>query len=171
MQPVLDLRLDACVPVGRAEIMDVLAGVGGRLDVVPEARRRMGLGGEHPLEAAVSLVDDSTISELNSSYRGKNGPTDVLSFAQGEGDGEMLIPWLLGDVVISVETANAQAISNGWGWLDEFRFLLIHGLLHLLGYDHIESEDRVRMELMEQRLWKACGGQGTLRGDEELELA
>jgi probable rRNA maturation factor len=90
------------------------------------------------------LCDDETIRALNRDYRGKDRPTDVLAFAMREGDGGELHPDLLGDVVISMDTARRQAAERAQRIVDEVTFLLAHGLLHLLGYDHrTDDEDRV----------------------------
>ena len=89
-------------------------------------------------ELSISLVDDAEIQELNATWRAKEGPTDVLAFAQGEG--EAIPEALLGDVVISVPTAVRQAAERGHAPEREIRELLVHGILHLLGYDHERSE-------------------------------
>lgn len=94
-------------------------------------------------ELSVLLCDDATIRELNRDYRKKDRPTDVLAFAMREGEGGELHPHLLGDVVISMETARRQAQEHQRTVADEVTFLLAHGLLHLLGYDHrTAAEDR-----------------------------
>lgn len=102
------------------------------------------------------LTDDARVAELNKEYRGVDGPTDVLSFAMTEGDdfarGEDE-PAMLGDVVISVETAQRQADEQGHSLSDEVDFLLIHGLLHLLGYDHADPEqERIMFAKQEEVL-------------------
>ncbi len=88
-----------------------------------------------PVELSIALVNDAAMRELNRAYRAKDRPTDVLAFAMGEGeyadDGGVL-----GDVVISVDTARRQAENRRRPLLDEMTMLLAHGLLHLLGYDH-----------------------------------
>lgn len=100
------------------------------------------------VEVSVLLTDDERIAELNRQYRGVDGPTDVLSFSQIEGE-EMADPdtehVVLGDVVISLETAAKQAADRGCSVEDEVDLLLVHGLLHLLGYDHAEPEDERKM--------------------------
>lgn len=99
-------------------------------------------------ELSVLLCDDATIHELNRDYRGKDRPTDVLAFAMREGEGGGLHPDVLGDVVISIDTARRQAREHGVTIVAEATFLLAHGLLHLLGYDHqTEAENRVMMAL------------------------
>lgn len=97
------------------------------------------------VELSVALVDDASIRLLNEQYRGQNRPTDVLAFAMREGapgDAGAGVAKndagaeILGDVVISVDTARRQAMKRKRPLLDELTMLLAHGLLHLLGYDH-----------------------------------
>jgi rRNA maturation RNase YbeY len=107
-------------------------------------------------ELSVVLVDDAEIAQLNLQYRDKSGATDVLSFSLVEGDHSDHRGQLLGDVVISVETAAAQARERHRGLDEEVARLLIHGVLHLLGHDHMEAEERRRMWAEQRRLWKAC---------------
>lgn len=95
-------------------------------------------------ELSILLCDDPTIHELNRDFRKKDRPTDVLAFAMREGEGGELHPDLLGDVVISIDTARRQAGEHSRSVSAEVTFLLAHGLLHLLGYDHrTAEEDRV----------------------------
>ncbi len=84
-------------------------------------------------EVSVVLCDDAFIQSLNAQYRGKDAPTDVLSFAQD--DPEPVGEVLLGDIVIALPTASRQAQAAGWALEDEVALLGVHGLLHLLGYD------------------------------------
>jgi probable rRNA maturation factor len=86
-------------------------------------------------ELSVLLVNDQKIKNLNQSFRDKNTPTDVLSFPQFE-DEEGFDSILLGDVVVSLETAQWQAKEHGLTFEEEVVLLITHGLLHLLGYDH-----------------------------------
>ena len=103
-------------------------------------------------ELSVLLCDDAFILPLNRDYRGKDRPTDVLSFSQREGeDGDPEDP-VLGDVVISVETAGRQAAERGHALEHELRVLLVHGVLHLLGYDHEVDEEAEEMEALERDL-------------------
>ena len=125
------------------------SGVDGRA-LVATARRLLGALGESGAAISLSLVNDATIRELNRQYRGKDKPTDVLSFElDGTPEGSER---LLGDVVISVETARRQAAGYDAPVQREIYRLLIHGLLHLKGHDHIEIADRRRMEREERRL-------------------
>jgi probable rRNA maturation factor len=89
-------------------------------------------------ELSVLLVSDAEMQRLNRDWRGKDRPTDVLAFAQGEGGGAAPAG-LLGDVVISVDTARRQARSGRRPLGREAERLIVHGLLHLLGYDHERS--------------------------------
>jgi len=107
-------------------------------------------------EAEVSLVfvDDAYIQGLNNQYRGVDSPTDVLSFAMLEGEN---VPGeeeeiILGDVVISLETAGRQAREFGHSFHREVAYLTVHGVLHLLGYDHQEEEERRRMRQREEEI-------------------
>ena len=100
-------------------------------------------------ELSVTLTTDEKIHALNKKYRGIDRPTDVLSFAFRESDEPEILGEtveILGDIVISVERAEIQAADFGHSFLREIIFLEVHGLLHLLGYDHIEDADRVEME-------------------------
>jgi len=91
---------------------------------------------------ALSLTDDAELRALNREYAGEDHATDVLSFSQREGAGVRGGP--LGDVVISVETARRQAREGGRALVDELAHLAVHGLAHLLGYDHATpAEERV----------------------------
>ena len=98
--------------------------------------------GAAELEASLRLTDDATIRELNRTYRRKDRPTDVLAFALREGAGGALHPHLLGDIVISVDTAARQARR---GLERELLFLAAHGLCHLLGYDHRTDAEEEEM--------------------------
>ena len=110
---------------------------------------RLRLGGA---ELSIVLVSDAEMRRLNSHWRGKDRPTDVLSFAQREGAGGAP-DGLLGDVVISVDTARRQASERGAPLAREGERLLVHGLLHLLGYDHERSAlEARRMQRRERTL-------------------
>ena len=87
-------------------------------------------------ELSITLVSDKQIRELNRQYRKLDRPTDVLAFSMREGSFKELNPFLLGDVIISLETALRQANTLSRSFQQEFNQLLVHGMLHLLGYDH-----------------------------------
>ena len=97
-------------------------------------------------EVSVLLVNDRKIKRLNQSFRNKNTSTDVLSFSQFE-EGKGFDSILLGDVVVSLESAFKQAKDHGLSFEEELILLIIHGLLHLLGYDHeISTKEQHRMQ-------------------------
>lgn len=97
-------------------------------------------------EVSVLLTDDSLMTEMNRDYRGINSPTDVLAFSQLEGeDSDFIDSDLLGDVVISMDTAERQAQKTEHSLEKEVALLTIHGVLHLLGYDHQRDEDATIM--------------------------
>ena len=110
-------------------------------------------------ELSVVLCDDPFIHALNRQWRSVDAPTDVLSFAMHEGEDAGLHPDLLGDVVISLDTAERQAAEQGHSLEREVRVLLVHGLLHLLGYDHIEPADAVEMAEAERKLLGVLEGE------------
>ena len=104
-------------------------------------------------EISVLLTGDSQIQELNFNYRQTDKPTDVLAFAMREGiDGE-LHSELLGDVVISLAAAKRQAYENNYALDMELARLTVHGVLHLLGYDHqTQDEEEIMFEIQERIL-------------------
>jgi probable rRNA maturation factor len=104
---------------------------------------------------SILIVDDATIQEINRDYLGKNRPTNVISFAMQEGEGGGVQPELLGDVVISAETAARDASEAQTTFESELYFLLLHGILHLLGYDHERGtpDDAERMEDKEREIF------------------
>ncbi len=105
-------------------------------------------------ELSIALVDDLQITELNARWRDRRRSTDVLSFSQIEGDFADHRAGLLGDVVISVETAADQAASRHRGLDEVVARLLIHGVLHLIGHDHERDEEALRMVAEERRIWR-----------------
>jgi len=87
-------------------------------------------------ELSVVLVDDPFIADLNRRYLRREGPTNVIAFPMQEGDFSQIAPQLLGDVVISVDTAEREAREAGIDFEARLDALLVHGILHLFGYDH-----------------------------------
>ncbi len=102
-----------------------------------------------PCELAVVVSDDDALSDLNLRFRGIRGPTDVLSFADDTrgpfSSGATGFLRYLGDIVISLDRAKAQAAEAGGSLTDELQVLTVHGVLHLLGYDHEEAHDKETM--------------------------
>ena len=116
------------------------------------------LGCSDETELSLVLTDDAGIADLNRDYLGRTGPTNVIAFPMTEGDFAGVNPGLLGDVVISVETAAAQAEGSGYTPLEMLDFYLVHGILHLVGYDHEQGpEEAERMEAKTRELWEAAG--------------
>jgi probable rRNA maturation factor len=106
-------------------------------------------------EISVLLVDDEQIREINGSYLKRDHPTNVISFAMTEGAFGNLHPETLGDIILSVETAARDALTGRLHLMDEVEFLLIHGLLHLLGYNHenTNANEAERMQNRERELF------------------
>ena len=106
-------------------------------------------------QLSILIVDDHEIHQINREYLGKDRPTNVISFAMQEGEGSGIQPDLLGDVVISADTAARDASEAGVPFESELYFLLLHGILHLLGYDHERGtmEDARRMEAREKEVF------------------
>ena len=106
-------------------------------------------------ELSVTVTDDETVRSLNREYAGEDDVTDVLSFSQREGE-EFVAPPEgappLGDVVIAYPQATRQAAERGRAATEEVTRLLVHGVLHLLGYDHAEPEEARRMREREEAL-------------------
>ena len=131
--------------------------------VAAEARRLLRALGEERAELTITLVDDAAMHALNRDYRGKDRPTDVLAFAMREGLRAPGDATVLGDVVISLDTAARQARRPTRSVAAEVRTLVIHGVLHLLGYDHERSAAEARrMKAMERRLAAVLDGKPCL---------
>jgi probable rRNA maturation factor len=137
------------------------------LDVARYALDEMGV---NPLaELSILLVDTDYMTELNHRWMGGDGPTDVLAFPMdegssidhGPGEGNGGEPALLGDIVLAPEVAAKQAATAGHSAADELHLLTVHGVLHLLGYDHAEPEEEREMFGLQARLlsgWQATRG-------------
>ncbi|MEI8254804.1 MAG: rRNA maturation RNase YbeY [Deltaproteobacteria bacterium] len=134
----------------------------GRTVLIAAARAMLQKLAMDGVELSVLLCDDETIHALNRTYRRKDRPTDVLAFALREGEGASPDDAMLGDVVISMQTAARQAEEHGHSLVTEVYTLLAHGLLHLLGWDHrTDAEDReMRREVA--RLVAVVPGAGPL---------
>ena len=109
-------------------------------------------------EVSITLTNNEHIHELNLRYRGIDRPTDVLSFALNEGEEPEIFDGpavdVLGDIIISVERTVEQAAEYGHSVQREIAFLTVHGMLHLLGYDHMEEADRIEMRREEEFVMK-----------------
>ena len=130
---LIELQSDVEAPDIDAHALERIAHHALELEGVPQ-----------PAELSIVLAGDDTVRRLNRDYRATDAPTDVLSFAQTEGEAFARPDEAsrhLGDVVISIETARRQAHEYALSLQDEVAHLLVHGILHLLGYDHEAPDD------------------------------
>ena len=154
------IRYDRVMPV---EIVCHRRGKGfSSRKLKPLALRILQLLGHEQSELTIGLIGDAEMRKLNAKFRNKDYPTDVLSFPM-----EQDLPGavrLLGDVIISVDKARRQAKERGRSLEEEFVTLLIHGVVHLLGYDHERSAKDARiMARREKKIYRALCDQGRLR--------
>ncbi len=112
------------------------------------------------VEISIVLADDAVIQGLNRDWRGKDAPTNVLSFASLDDEDAPLVPGaplLLGDVILAWETVAREAAEQDKPLADHFSHLMIHGILHLVGFDHEDDADADEMETLESTLLAALG--------------
>jgi len=144
--------LPSVATVARAAAHAALAQSGKRIDAA---------------ELSLVLADDATVRDLNARWRGKDAATNVLAFASDEPPAKGK-PVLLGDVVLAYETVAREAKEQGKRLADHLRHLVIHGVLHLLGYDHMKAAPAKRMEALETRILASLGVADPYRLHEEL---
>jgi probable rRNA maturation factor len=108
-------------------------------------------------ELSIVLTDDAAMRTLNRRWRGKNRPTNVLSFPAGESKPQRGRPRHLGDIVIAYETTAREAIGESKPFAHHLAHLTVHGFLHLLGYDHDKNDDAEKMERLERTILKRIG--------------
>lgn len=106
-------------------------------------------------EISILLTDDAEQQVLNRDWRGKDAPTNVLSFPQIEPFDP--VTGILGDIILARETLEREAVDQGTSLEHHFTHLIVHGFLHILGYDHIEDEDALVMEGLETRILASLG--------------
>lgn len=125
------------------------------LNIINEAVKQLGI--TEDLELSCILVDDNRIHEINKEYRQIDRSTDVISFALEDNEQYYVegMPRSLGDIFISVDHASTQAEEYGHSMYREMCFLFTHGLLHLLGFDHIEADDEKAMVAMQKSILDA----------------
>jgi probable rRNA maturation factor len=113
-------------------------------------------------ELSISITGDSAIRRINREYLGKDRPTNVISFSMQEGDFGEVNPHILGDVIISADTAQREADEAGITFDSRLVFLLLHGILHLAGYDHERSgeQEARKMEETEQKIFEMLEKEG-----------
>lgn len=127
-------------------------------ELLAKAVRRVLSQRQHPpCEVSVLITSDAQIQELNGEYRGKNEPTDVLSFPMDDDPDIEGAPRFLGDIVISLERAIEQAEDYGHSVEREVAFLAVHGTLHLLGYDHDSEAGEAEMRALEEETLRGLG--------------
>lgn len=137
---------------------DALAGAASRM-----LARHARFKGEAPAVACVALSSDAAVQDLNRQFRGKDKPTNVLSFpapempAIADDDAPPDEPEALGDIVIAFETVKREALEQGLDLADHFQHLVVHGLLHLLGFDHETDEEAQEMEGLEIEILSSLG--------------
>lgn len=113
----------------------------------------------HPVELTIRVVDEEESAQLNGTYRGKDGPTNVLSFPfeVPEGLEEDIIPLPLGDLVICAPVICRESVEQGKQLWHHWAHMVVHGILHLRGYDHIDPEEAKEMESLEVQLLHQIG--------------
>ncbi len=111
------------------------------------------LGCPDETELSVSIVGDRSIRIINREYLDKDRPTNVISFSLQEGDCGGINPHALGDVIISADTAAREAEMGGVEFFERLSFLLLHGILHLCGYDHERSGEAEAQKMMRKEQW------------------
>lgn len=118
-------------------------------------------------ELSLSIVGDRAMRIINRNYLGRDKPTNVISFSLQEGDCSGINPHALGDVIISANTAAREAEEGGMEFFDRLVFLLLHGILHLCGYDHERSGEAAakEMEQKEQQIFRALKNAGLLNAN------
>jgi probable rRNA maturation factor len=107
-----------------------------------------------PYEISIVFTDKSEIKKINREYRNIDKVTDVISFAFSEGEGAQFAPFLLGDIFICPEVVADHAVKFGTAFENELAFVVVHGVLHLLGFDHNRKGDRERMREAEDSIMK-----------------
>ena len=122
------------------------------------------LGCPEGTELSITIVGDRSMRVINRTYLARDRPTNVISFSQQEGDCGGMAPGLLGDVIISADTSAREAEQGGMQPFDRLCFLLLHGILHLCGYDHERSGEKEadRMEKKEAELFRILKKEGFL---------
>ena len=143
----VELTNESGFEVEETQIQDVLIHAMTTMRVHPSA------------EVAVVLVDETAMEQLHVQWMGESGPTDVLSFPMDElrpgRDGELSDEGILGDIVLCPTVAKKQATAAGHSVMEELQMLTVHGLLHLLGYDHAEPEEEAEMFGLQGSILKA----------------
>lgn len=122
---------------------------------VMEALSQSGAKIKGAAELSILLTNDAEQHELNMQWRGKDSSTNVLSFPQIEPFGPVI--GLLGDITLARETLEREAVDLDTSFTDHFTHLIVHGFLHILGYDHIDDEEALQMEHLETQILASLG--------------
>lgn len=147
------VTVDADAWAERIHSIDTVATAAARAAVAAAAASAPG-----PAEVGIVFSDDATVQRLNGTYRGRDAPTNVLAFpAEDDAEGPGDVPRLLGDVVLAYETCAREASAAGIPLEDHLRHLVVHGVLHLLGFDHEEDAAAERMERLETAILHDLG--------------
>ena len=115
-----------------------------------EALKQSGAKTKGAAELAIVLTNDAEQRDLNQQWRGKDSPTNVLSFPQIEPFGPVV--GILGDITMARETLEREAADQGTSFADHFTHLVVHGFLHILGYDHLSDAEALQMESLETQI-------------------
>lgn len=120
------------------------------------------LAGKRPVELSMTLADDDAVHALNKQWRGKDKPTNVLSFPMTESDeldaeSSSPLPLMLGDIILAHGVCALEAEGKGIAFADHAQHLMVHGTLHLLGYDHMEDAEAEAMEALERQALAGIG--------------
>lgn len=159
---VADCEIEVTVPaaawLGVCADAEAIAGGAGRLALAAglAGRKRPA---KSRLVIGIRLTDDAEQRRLNRAYRGRDAPTNVLSFALGAPDDPVApaSPILLGDIVLAFETVRREAEEQGKPLADHLRHLVVHGVLHLLGFDHESELEAAAMEAREVEILERMG--------------
>ena len=149
-EPVLDIHVNIEAGDWSRVILDLEKTIDAAAGAAVAAA---GNTGRNP-ELSVLLADDRRLAELNENWRGKSGPTNVLSFP-GDADGPD--PEMLGDIALALETLMAEAALAGISVSAHFNHLVVHGVLHLLGFDHENDREAEEMESLETKILGELG--------------
>ena len=159
MWPIMNEGLELTVSVSCRDWINALPTARSICRRAARAAVRADAAQTRGTEASLVLADDVLVRSLNREYRGEDRPTNVLSFANPDGD-DMAVPGqpvMLGDIVVAFETAAAEAARQGKSLGDHLSHLVVHGMLHLLGYGHERDADAERMERLEIRVLSGIG--------------
>ncbi|MFN3460207.1 MAG: rRNA maturation RNase YbeY [Oceanibaculum sp.] len=149
----VEIAVDIADPAWQAAV----PGLEGLVERAARAALAAADAPEEPAELAVRLTDDAELQALNRQYRGKDRPTNVLSFPGDPEDAFPGEPVPLGDLALAYGTVAREAVEQGKSLADHLSHLIVHGTLHVLGYDHETEEEAAEMEALEVRILSGFG--------------